>query len=73
MGINLLVLFYLTDVSTKYMSLMMRYWTEEYFLININEAGPWTGSVLKLHLNPGFLFIKILMDTDEKPHGMNLQ
>ena len=31
--------------------------TKSYFLININEAGPWTGSSLVFNHNPAFFSI----------------
>ena len=38
-----------------------------YFLININEAGPWTGSAMVFNLKPAFFEIyKILLDTDKQ-------
>ena len=47
-----------------------------YFLINVNEAGPWTGSALVFNLKPAFFEIyKILLDTDKQKswHELTVQ
>ena len=54
-------------INQAFFSIYSRKSVISYFLINVNEAGPWTGSALVFNLKPAFFEIyKILLDTDKQ-------